>query len=144
MTSGRIGDAKYDEARAEVQTLIKLNAANDEALHCMGRIYESMDQSGDAVDWFEKAVKANERFRSLISGSATRSAPRRNTPASCGSRFWRAASRRNSNEPWSSTQSRSTRATVSSSSIRKRRASWAAAWINARNDDAKKALAALK
>jgi tetratricopeptide (TPR) repeat protein len=56
-----ITDQKYDEARAETQALLKQNASNDEALHCMGRIYEAMAKSGDAVDWFEKAVKANDK-----------------------------------------------------------------------------------
>ena len=34
-----VGDQKYDDARAEVQALIKKNASDDAALHCMGRIY---------------------------------------------------------------------------------------------------------
>jgi tetratricopeptide (TPR) repeat protein len=53
-------DQKYDEARAEAQGLIKKNASDDAALHCMGRLYLAERRSGDAVDWFEKAVKAND------------------------------------------------------------------------------------
>ena len=34
-----VGEQKYDDARAEVQALLKKNAADDAALHCMGRIY---------------------------------------------------------------------------------------------------------
>jgi tetratricopeptide (TPR) repeat protein len=53
-------DQKYDEARAAAQALIKTNASDDAALHCMGRLYLAERKSGDAVDWFEKAVKAND------------------------------------------------------------------------------------
>ena len=56
-----VGEQKYDEARAEAQALIKQNAADDAALHCMGRIYAAQGKSGDAVDWLEKAVKANDK-----------------------------------------------------------------------------------
>lgn len=56
-----INDQKYDEARAETQALVKKNASDDEALHCMGRIYEAMDKNGDAADWFEKAIKVNDK-----------------------------------------------------------------------------------
>jgi tetratricopeptide (TPR) repeat protein len=56
-----INDSQFDEARAAVQGLIKKNASDDVALHCMGRIFEAMDKSGDAADWFEKAIKANEK-----------------------------------------------------------------------------------
>jgi tetratricopeptide (TPR) repeat protein len=53
-------DQKYDEARAATQALIKKSPTDDAALHCMGRLYLAERRSGDAVDWFEKAVKAND------------------------------------------------------------------------------------
>ncbi len=53
-------EQKYDEARAEAQALIKKNASDDAALQCMGRLYLAQGKSGDAVDWFEKAVKVND------------------------------------------------------------------------------------
>ncbi len=56
-----VNDQKYDDARAETQALIKKNASDDAALHCMGRIYEVQGKSGDAVDWYEKAVKLNDK-----------------------------------------------------------------------------------
>lgn len=56
-----VSEQKYDDARAEAQALIKKNAADDAALHCMGRIYDAQGKSGDAVDWFEKAVKINDK-----------------------------------------------------------------------------------
>jgi predicted Zn-dependent protease len=56
-----IADQKYDEARAETNALIKKNAQDDVALHCMGSIYGAQGKSGDAVDWFERAVKANDK-----------------------------------------------------------------------------------
>lgn len=52
-------DQKYDEARAETQALVTKNGSDDAALQCMGRLYLAEHKSGDAVDWFEKAVKAN-------------------------------------------------------------------------------------
>jgi tetratricopeptide (TPR) repeat protein len=54
-------DQKYDSARVEVGRLLKTNPADDAALACMGETYEREGKSGDAVDWYEKAVKANER-----------------------------------------------------------------------------------
>jgi tetratricopeptide (TPR) repeat protein len=56
-----ISEQKYDAARTEADALIKKNAADDAALHCMGRIYSAQGKSGDAVDWLEKAVKANDK-----------------------------------------------------------------------------------
>jgi tetratricopeptide (TPR) repeat protein len=56
-----VTDQKYDEARAEAQALINKNGSDDVALHCMGRIFSAMDKSGEAVGWFEKAIKANEK-----------------------------------------------------------------------------------
>jgi tetratricopeptide (TPR) repeat protein len=56
-----IADQKYDDARAETDALIKKNASDDVALHCMGRIYAAQGKSGEAVDWFEKAVKVNDK-----------------------------------------------------------------------------------
>jgi tetratricopeptide (TPR) repeat protein len=58
-TQRLITDQKYDEARAEVDAQLKKNPSDDAALHCMGMIYVAMDKSSDAIDWFEKAIKAN-------------------------------------------------------------------------------------
>jgi tetratricopeptide (TPR) repeat protein len=52
---------KYDEARAETQALVAKNASDDVALHCIGYIALAQDKSGEAVDWLEKAVKANDQ-----------------------------------------------------------------------------------
>jgi tetratricopeptide (TPR) repeat protein len=56
-----VTEKKYDEARAEAQALIAKNAADDVALHCMGRVYAAMDKAGDAAGWFEKAIKVNDK-----------------------------------------------------------------------------------
>jgi tetratricopeptide (TPR) repeat protein len=56
-----INEAKYDEARAEVDVLLKKGSSDDAALHCMGRVYEAEGESGKAVDWFEKAVRINDK-----------------------------------------------------------------------------------
>jgi Tfp pilus assembly protein PilF len=54
-------DQKFDAARAEVERLLKAKPADDSALVCMGEIYEREGKSGDAVDWYEKAVKVNDK-----------------------------------------------------------------------------------
>jgi tetratricopeptide (TPR) repeat protein len=53
-------DLKYDEARTETLVLIKKNASDDAAVHCIGWLYLAEGKSAEAVDWFEKAVKAND------------------------------------------------------------------------------------
>ena len=60
-TQRLITDQKFDDARAEVEALIKKNPADDAALHCMGMVYLAMDKPPDAIDWFEKSVKANDK-----------------------------------------------------------------------------------
>lgn len=54
-------ERKYDEARAETQAHLKQNPGDAAALYCMGRIATAQDKSGEAVDWFEKAVKIDDR-----------------------------------------------------------------------------------
>jgi tetratricopeptide (TPR) repeat protein len=56
-----VNEQKYDEARAEAQSLITKNGSDDAALHCMGRVYTAMDKAGDAAEWFERAIKANDK-----------------------------------------------------------------------------------
>jgi tetratricopeptide (TPR) repeat protein len=56
-----ISDQKFDEARAEVQARLKIDDSDDAALHCMGMIYVSSNRASDAVEWFERAVKANDK-----------------------------------------------------------------------------------
>ena len=53
-------DRKLDEARAGLQTELKANPHDDAALDCMGITYMQENKSGPAVDWFEKAVEAND------------------------------------------------------------------------------------
>jgi tetratricopeptide (TPR) repeat protein len=60
-TQRLVTDRKFDEARAQVQALLKQNGSDDAAMDCMGRILLDNDKSGEAVDWLEKAVKANDR-----------------------------------------------------------------------------------
>jgi tetratricopeptide (TPR) repeat protein len=59
-TQKLIADLRYDDARAQTDALIKKNGSDDAALHCMGTIYLQMDKSNEAIEWFEKAVKAND------------------------------------------------------------------------------------
>lgn len=54
-----ITDRKYDGARAELQAQLKRAANDDAAMDCMGRLLLEQGQSGEAVDWLEKAVTIN-------------------------------------------------------------------------------------
>jgi tetratricopeptide (TPR) repeat protein len=56
-----VADQKFDEARAAVQSQLKDNSNDDKALDCMGSIYARQGKSGDAVDWYEKAVKLDDK-----------------------------------------------------------------------------------
>lgn len=60
-TQKLIDDKKFDEAKAETQALLKKNDKDDVALHCMGRILVDQNKANDAIEWFEKAVKANDK-----------------------------------------------------------------------------------
>jgi tetratricopeptide (TPR) repeat protein len=60
-TQKLINDQKYDEAKSETQALLKKNDRDDAALHCMGRILVAQDNAKDAIEWFEKAVAANDK-----------------------------------------------------------------------------------
>jgi tetratricopeptide (TPR) repeat protein len=55
-----LSEQKFDDAKTELQPLLNRNASDDAALHCMGRVYVAMGKPGDAIDWFEKAVRAND------------------------------------------------------------------------------------
>lgn len=56
-----VTDQKYDDARSEAEALVKKNASDDAALHCVGWVLMSQDKSKDAIEWFEKAVKINDK-----------------------------------------------------------------------------------
>jgi len=60
-TQKLIVDRKFDEATTEARAALKQNGSDEAALHCLGRILLEQDKSGEAVDWFEKAVKANDK-----------------------------------------------------------------------------------
>lgn len=55
-----LNDRKYDDARSEAQIALRANASDDVALHCMGYVALAANKPGDAIDWFEKAIKAND------------------------------------------------------------------------------------
>ena len=59
--SALLSDQKFDEARGETQVLLKANVSDDAAMHCMGRMYMAMNNSGAAAEWFEKAIKVNDK-----------------------------------------------------------------------------------
>jgi Tfp pilus assembly protein PilF len=56
-----IDDRQFEQASVEVQSSLRKNPGDDAALHCMGRILVAQNNGGDAIEWFEKAVKANDR-----------------------------------------------------------------------------------
>jgi tetratricopeptide (TPR) repeat protein len=60
-TQKLIVDRKFDEAATEARATVDKNGSDEAALHCMGRVLLEQNKSGEAVDWFEKAVKVNDR-----------------------------------------------------------------------------------
>lgn len=50
-------ERRLDDARAAAQAQLKENAGSAATLYCMGRIVYAAGKSGEAVDWFEKAIK---------------------------------------------------------------------------------------
>src|SRR6185503_1595694 len=55
-----IDQRKLDEARPQVQAMLAKDKNDANAMFLMGRIFEAEGKSGDAVDWYEKAVKRDE------------------------------------------------------------------------------------
>jgi tetratricopeptide (TPR) repeat protein len=51
---------KYDEARTAFQAQLARDKNDANALYYLGRIAEAQDKFGEAVEWFEKAVKRND------------------------------------------------------------------------------------
>jgi tetratricopeptide (TPR) repeat protein len=56
-----ITDRKYEAARTQLQAQITRAPNDDAAMHCMGRLLLEQNESGDAVDWLEKAVAINKK-----------------------------------------------------------------------------------
>ncbi|HEY9226522.1 MAG TPA: tetratricopeptide repeat protein [Gemmatimonadaceae bacterium] len=54
-------DQRYDEARAEAEALANKNSLNDAALHCVGWVLMNAGKSKDAIEWFEKAIKVDDK-----------------------------------------------------------------------------------
>ena len=54
-----INERKYDAARAQLDAQLARAAKDDAAMNCMGRLLLDKGESGDAVDWLEKAVAVN-------------------------------------------------------------------------------------
>jgi tetratricopeptide (TPR) repeat protein len=50
---------EYDKARTELEAQLKRAPNNDAAMECMGRLLLEQGESGDAVEWLEKAVNLN-------------------------------------------------------------------------------------
>jgi tetratricopeptide (TPR) repeat protein len=56
-----VANRQYNDARVQLEAQIKRAPNDDAAMHCMGRLLLEQDESGDAIDWLEKAVKINGR-----------------------------------------------------------------------------------
>ena len=55
-----IDDRKFDEARAQTQSVLAHAPNDDQALHCLGMVSMSMDRPREAIGSFEKAIKLND------------------------------------------------------------------------------------
>jgi tetratricopeptide (TPR) repeat protein len=68
LTAQCTGDAQhafrareFDQAIAAARVQVDHNPRDAAAVYCMGRVYEAQSRSGEAVDWFEKAVRLDEQ-----------------------------------------------------------------------------------
>jgi len=52
---------RFDEARAAFEGILAKDKNDANALFYLGRIAEAQGKSGDAVDWYEKAVKRDDK-----------------------------------------------------------------------------------
>jgi tetratricopeptide (TPR) repeat protein len=52
---------ELDEAKAAAKGQLEKNPRDAGAHYCMGRVADAQSRSGEAVDWFEKAVSLDER-----------------------------------------------------------------------------------
>ena len=52
---------ELDQARAAAKRQVEQTPRDAAANYCMGRVAEAQSRSGEAVDWFEKAVELDER-----------------------------------------------------------------------------------
>jgi tetratricopeptide (TPR) repeat protein len=48
---------KFPEAKAAFEARLKANAADASAMYYLGRIADAENRNGDAIEWFERAVK---------------------------------------------------------------------------------------
>lgn len=54
-------ERRLDEAKVAFQALLAKNRNDANALYYMGRIADAQNKTGEAIEWFEKAVKQNEQ-----------------------------------------------------------------------------------
>jgi tetratricopeptide (TPR) repeat protein len=54
-----LAERKVDEARSEVDALLRRSPRDDAAMDCMGRVLLEKGKPGDAAEWLEKATKIN-------------------------------------------------------------------------------------
>lgn len=65
-------DRRFDEAKAQMQAAVARTPADDAAWECLGRITVLMNRPREAAEYFEKAIKINDKVAShhLQLGSA--------------------------------------------------------------------------
>lgn len=57
----RFDRGDYAEARTELEALVRANPRDANATYYLGRVAERQERTGEAVDWFEKAVALDDR-----------------------------------------------------------------------------------
>jgi tetratricopeptide (TPR) repeat protein len=65
-------ERRFDEAKAQAQAVVAKTPADDAAWHCLGRITKDMGRPKEAVGYYEKAIKINDKVANhhLLLGSA--------------------------------------------------------------------------
>ncbi len=54
-------DRKFGEARSAAQSQLAANKSDATAMYWLGRVAEAENKNGEALDWFEKAVKLDDK-----------------------------------------------------------------------------------
>ena len=120
-----ITERKFDEARAEVDALLKRSPRDDAAMDCMGRVLLEKGKPGDAAEWLEKATKINPQSGQHFLWLAKALGAEGERQASFGSLSSSAGSNPPTSGLWRSTPLLSMRGATSSCSTRWRPGSWA-------------------
>jgi tetratricopeptide (TPR) repeat protein len=56
-----IADRRFDDAKTQMKAVVAKTPNDDAAIHCLGRISSAMDRHKEALEYYEKAAKVNDK-----------------------------------------------------------------------------------